>query len=84
MSTRTPAYGKKYPENVRRRSRKSKASRAGTNDASNLVIACEACYQKKEGKTMREYWLWQKKLGLPKTGNNKRRIDQPRHFTGHA
>ena len=41
-------------------------SRGGTNDESNLVIACRTCNQEKAGKTMREYWLWREKVGLPK------------------
>ena len=41
-------------------------SRGGTNDETNLVIACRTCNQEKAGKTMREYWLWRDKVGLPK------------------
>jgi 5-methylcytosine-specific restriction endonuclease McrA len=41
-------------------------SRGGTNDDSNLVIACRTCNQEKAGKTMREYWIWRDKVGLPK------------------
>ena len=41
-------------------------SRGGTNDETNLVIACRTCNQEKAGKTMREYWLWREKVGLPK------------------
>ena len=41
-------------------------SRGGTNDETNLVITCRTCNQEKAGKTMREYWLWRDKVGLPK------------------
>lgn len=41
-------------------------SRGGTNDDSNLVIACRTCNQEKAGKTMCEYWVWRDKVGLPK------------------
>lgn len=40
-------------------------SKGGTNDESNLVIAHRTCNQEKAGKTMRQYWRWRKKVGLP-------------------
>ncbi|GAB3739945.1 hypothetical protein GCM10028794_24100 [Silanimonas algicola] len=40
-------------------------ARGGTNDASNLVYACEQCNTEKHAKTAREYLFWRSERGLP-------------------
>ena len=41
------------------------ASKGGTNDESNLVLAHRCCNQEKKQKTMPEYLAWREKVGLP-------------------
>ena len=41
------------------------ASKGGTNDESNLVLAHRKCNQEKAGKTLEEYIAWRKLVGLP-------------------
>ena len=41
------------------------ASKGGTNDETNLVLAHRKCNQEKAGKTFDEYVAWRKRVGLP-------------------
>ena len=41
------------------------ASKGGTNDKANLVLAHRKCNQEKAGKTFDEYVAWRKHVGLP-------------------